>query len=168
MKKYFIVFTLLLVSVSAFTQHTSNLNASQWVDSVFKTLSEDQQIAQLMVVRLSSIDPATKKITFYDQEVEEAVKKYNIGGICLFQGGPITQANFINHFQTISQTPILICIDAENGVGMRIGQCNATSPANDAGSCSKSGSDLSIWKDCGRTMPENGNPGELCTRRRYQ
>jgi beta-N-acetylhexosaminidase len=120
MKKYFIVFALTFSFLPAFTQHTSHLSANQWVDSVFKTLSEDQQIAQLMVLRLSSIDPSTKKITFYDQEVEEAVKKYNIGGICLFQGGPVTQANFVNHFQTISQTPILICIDAENGVGMRL------------------------------------------------
>jgi len=120
MKKHFIAFALAFAFLPAFSQHTSRLNANQWVDSVFKTLSDDQLIAQLMVVRLSSIDPVTKKITFYDQDVEEAVKKYNIGGICLFQGGPVTQANFINHFQSVSKTPILICIDAENGVGMRL------------------------------------------------
>ena len=73
-----------------------------------------------MVVRLSSIDLSTRKITFYDKEVEEEVNKYGIGGICLFQGGPVTQANLINHFQQISKTPILICIDAENGLGMRM------------------------------------------------
>ena len=61
-----------------------------------------------------------RKVTFYDKEVEDAVRKYNIGGICLFQGGPITQANFINYFQGIAKTPIMICIDAENGVGMRM------------------------------------------------
>src|SRR5580698_8536901 len=75
---------------------------------------------QLIVVRLSAIDLATKKIIFYDKEVEDAVRKYNIGGICLFQGGPITQAEFVNHFQGISKRPIMICMDAENGVGMRL------------------------------------------------
>ena len=70
MKKYFIAFVLAFAFLPAFSQHVSHLNADQWVDSVFKTLSEDQQIAQLMVLRLSSIDPVTKKITFYDQDIE--------------------------------------------------------------------------------------------------
>ncbi|HXB45637.1 MAG TPA: glycoside hydrolase family 3 N-terminal domain-containing protein, partial [Puia sp.] len=63
---------------------------------------------------------ATKKVTFYDKGVEDAVRKFNVGGICLFQGGPVTQANYINYDQSIAQTPIMICIDAENGVGMRM------------------------------------------------
>src|SRR4030095_4710679 len=50
----------------------------------------------------------------------EAIRKYNIGGICLFQGGPMKQATLINHFQSIAQTPIIMCIDAENGLGMRM------------------------------------------------
>lgn len=87
---------------------------------MFNSLNEDQRIAQLIVVRLSAIDLGTRKVTFYDKDVEEAIRKYNIGGICLFQGGPITQADFINYFQAISKTPIMICIDAENGVGMRM------------------------------------------------
>ncbi|MEP6727375.1 MAG: glycoside hydrolase family 3 N-terminal domain-containing protein, partial [Bacteroidota bacterium] len=94
--------------------------ASQWVDSVFKTLSKDQKITQLMIVRLSSGNAAKTEVVFHDKEVEEAIRKYNIGGICLFQGGPITQANFINYFQSIAQTPIMVCIDGENGVGMRM------------------------------------------------
>lgn len=109
-----------LISLSLSAQRSNSNPADKWVDSVFSKLSDDQKIAQLMVIRLSSIDPATKKITFYDKEVEEAIRKYNIGGICLFQGGPVTQAGYINHFQSIAQTPILICIDAENGVGMRM------------------------------------------------
>jgi beta-glucosidase-like glycosyl hydrolase/CubicO group peptidase (beta-lactamase class C family) len=90
------------------------------VDSVFSTLSDDQKIAQLMIVRLSSIDPQTHQVTFYDKEVEQEVRQYDIGGICLFQGGPVTQAALINRLQKIAATPILISIDAENGVGMRL------------------------------------------------
>ena len=117
--KYFLVGFLILISFYSSAQTHSNLSADKWVDSVFKTLSDEQKIAQLIVVRLSSID-ATKKVIFLDKEVEDAVKKYNVGGICLFQGGPITQANYINYFQSIAKTPIMICIDAENGVGMRM------------------------------------------------
>ena len=51
--------------------------------------------------------------------ITEAIQKYNIGGIVLFQGGPVKQANFINYFQSIAKTPLMVCIDAEWGLGMR-------------------------------------------------
>ena len=120
MMKFLVPAIFTLITLPAISQRHTELSAGQWVDSVFKTLSDDQKIAQLMVIRLSSIDPATRKVSFYDKEVEEAIRKYNIGGICLFQGGPLTQANFLNHFQGIAATPLLICIDAENGLGMRM------------------------------------------------
>src|SRR4249920_3507148 len=105
---------LLVFSISLRAQYQVNMPANHWVDSVFKTLTDTQKIAQLMVVRLSSIDQQTGKITFLDSAVEADIKRFNVGGICLFQGGPKQQAVFINHFQDISQTPILFSIDAEN------------------------------------------------------
>ncbi len=119
MKRYCLLFAVLL-QLSVAAQRTSSLGASPWVDSVFKTLTRDQKIAQLMIVRLSTGNAAKTEVVFHDKEVEEAIRKYNIGGICLFQGGPVTQANFVNHFQSIAQTPLMICIDGENGVGMRM------------------------------------------------
>lgn len=106
------------LSISASAQ--SKLSATAWVDSVFKTLSQDEKIAQLMVVRGSSFDQRTRKPIMYTKEVEEQVKKYNVGGICMFQGGPLAQANYLNYMQRIAKTPLLICIDAENGLGMRM------------------------------------------------
>lgn len=91
----------------------------RWVDSVFKTLSPDQKIAQLIVVRMSAIDGPARQVKFYDKEVDDAVRRFNVGGICLFQGGPLQQATRINYFQQVAKTPILISVDAENGVGMR-------------------------------------------------
>jgi beta-N-acetylhexosaminidase len=110
----------LVFSFSLHAQYNVNLPANSWVDSVYNTLTDSQKIAQLMVVRLSSIDASTGKITFYDQQVEADIHRFNVGGICLFQGGPKQQAAFINHFQQIAQTPILFSIDAENGLGMRM------------------------------------------------
>ncbi|HEX4851228.1 MAG TPA: glycoside hydrolase family 3 N-terminal domain-containing protein, partial [Puia sp.] len=120
MKKALLAVLLIACLFPVFSQTKSSPDADHWVDSVFNSLSYNQKLAQLIIVRLSSIDPITKKITFYDKEVEDAVRKYNVGGICLFQGGPITQSSFINYFQKVSQTPILISIDAENGLGMRL------------------------------------------------
>ena len=118
--------TLFVVSVCIFSgflataQFSSKLPSDAWVDSVFKKLTPDEKIAQLMVVRGSAIDPKTRRPVLYTKETEDAVRKYNVGGICMFQGGPQSQAVFINHMQDIAKTPILICIDAENGLGMRM------------------------------------------------
>lgn len=106
----------LLFSKKSYSQN----NAQHWADSVFKKLSKDERIAQLMVVRLSTYDSKTKKVTFFDEQVASLVSKYNIGGVCLFQGSPTKQAELVNKLQALARTPILICIDAEWGLGMRM------------------------------------------------
>jgi beta-N-acetylhexosaminidase len=121
MKRHILSFILLLACSQSFSQNRSSMNnAKAWADSVYNTLSDSERIAQLMVVRLSTIESKSRTITFYDSLVTELVKKYNVGGICLFQGNPVKQANIINSLQKIAKTPILICIDAEWGVGMRM------------------------------------------------
>lgn len=112
-----LLIALLLVSAAASAQNDA---AKKWADSVFKTLTADERIAQLMVVRLSSIDTRTKQITYLDKKVAELVKKYNVGGICVFQGAPVMQAKTINALQASAKTPILMCIDGEWGLGMRL------------------------------------------------
>jgi beta-N-acetylhexosaminidase len=97
-----------------------NAPAQYWADSVYKKLSKDERIAQLMVVRLSTIDSKTKVVTFLDDNVSNLIAKYNIGGVCVFQGSPVKQAEIINRLQAKAKTPLMMCIDAEWGVGMRI------------------------------------------------
>ena len=109
---------ILFLSLHCFSQQVSTVGAAKWVDSVFNTLNEDQRIAQLMVVRMASLDG--RRVVFYEKEVKEAIQKYNIGGVCLFQGGPTKQATLINEMQAMSKTPLFISIDAENGLGMRM------------------------------------------------
>src|SRR4051794_35885435 len=119
MKHLLVIFSLGFFSKSFaqnFYQQTPE--AKHWVDSVFKTLSKEERIAQLMVVRLSAKTP--DGVVFYDKQVEEDVRTYNVGAICLFQGNPVQQANYINYFQSIAKTPLMICIDSETGVGMRM------------------------------------------------
>jgi beta-glucosidase-like glycosyl hydrolase len=118
MKKHFII---LLVTIICFKNLVAqNANAQQWADSVFKALSPDERIAQLMVVRLSTYDAKTKTTTFFDKQVNDLVKQYNVGGICVFQGSPVKQAHILNALQAQAKTPILVCIDAEWGLGMRM------------------------------------------------
>ncbi len=120
MIKFSFLFPLFICSIISLHAQTTDTAGHNWADSVYNSLSGDQRIAQLMVVRLSSIDSKTKTITFFDEKVMQQVKQFNIGGICLFQGSPVKQALLVNQLQAAAQTPLLICIDGENGVGMRM------------------------------------------------
>ncbi len=115
-----ILLAILLVTATARAQQmtTPAGAAHAWADSVFNTLTDDEKIAQLMVVRLS--EKTATGVTYYDKKVAELVKQYNIGGICVFQGPPVKQANWLNSFQQLAKTPIMICVDGEWGLGMRI------------------------------------------------
>ena len=118
MKKILFTFFLLAaLKFISFSQITPNAAATNWADSVFNSLNDDQRIAQLMVLRESSF--SKNGPIYYDSAIADAVTKYNIGGIVLFQGSPVKQANFINTFQSIAKTPLMICVDAEWGLGMR-------------------------------------------------
>jgi len=111
---------ILFVCAAVYGQSPRKPSAEAWADSVFATLTPEQRIAQLMVVRLSSINTATRVVTFYEKEVEAAVRDFGVGGICLFQGGPVRQALLVNRMQALSRVPILMTIDGENGLGMRL------------------------------------------------
>lgn len=108
--KKFSFLSLALVSVFIVKAQSA---AQQWVDDTYKKLSDDQRIAQLVIIRAYS----NKGI---EANVVNDIKKYNVGSICFFQGGPVRQAQLTNYYQSIAQTPILITIDGEYGLGMRL------------------------------------------------
>ena len=111
---------LLLLAIPFFSiaQYSSKLSANEWVDSVFKTLSKDERIAQLMVVRAhSNLGPD------HVAKVTEQVQKYNVGALCFFQGGPVREANLTNYYQSIAKTPLMVTIEArklDDGSAARI------------------------------------------------
>ncbi|RRN77783.1 hypothetical protein EIM50_17855 [Pseudoxanthomonas sp. SGD-10] len=91
--------------------------AKQWADSVKKKLNKRQKIAQLMVIRVSERQGG--KDVFFEEQVSKAIRKYNIGALCLFQGGSVEQAEVLNRLQALAKTPLMVTVDGETGVGMR-------------------------------------------------
>jgi beta-glucosidase-like glycosyl hydrolase/CubicO group peptidase (beta-lactamase class C family) len=88
---------------------------STWVDSVFNSLTPDQRIAQLFIIRAFS-----DKDSVYNDSLSSLIRKWNPGGVCFFKGSVGRQASLTNTLQRLSQTPLLIAIDAEYGLGMRL------------------------------------------------
>lgn len=87
----------------------------KWTDSVFAALSPDERIAQLFMVASYS-----NKDMKHVRETRELIQKYNVGGLIMMQGGPLRQAKILNYYQDMAKTPLLISIDGEWGLAMRL------------------------------------------------
>lgn len=96
-----------------------------WVDSVYNSLSPEEKIAQTMMVRAHS-DKGPDHIA----AVENLIKKYNVGSLCFFQGTPQKQAELTNLYQSEAKTPLIIAMDAEWGLGMRLKESTISYPKN--------------------------------------
>ena len=86
-----------------------------WADSVLQTLTLEEKIAQLISIRAHS-----DKDEAYNAELVRQVEKYQVGGACFFQGGPARQAVMTNRMQKASKIPMMISIDGEWGLAMRL------------------------------------------------
>lgn len=101
--------------VAQLPESAKNAAEKHWVDSVFQHLTVKQKIAQLIMIRAHS-DKGADHIA----QVEELIKKYEVGGLCFFQGTPAKQISLINQYQGISKIPLLVGIDGEWSLGMRL------------------------------------------------
>jgi beta-glucosidase-like glycosyl hydrolase/CubicO group peptidase (beta-lactamase class C family) len=88
---------------------------SNWVDSVFQSLTFEERLGQLfMVAAYSNKDQA------HINEISNLIQTENLGGIIFFQGGPQRQARLTNLYQAQAKTPLFIAMDAEWGISMRL------------------------------------------------
>jgi len=118
--KHYIYITLFL-STLGFAQNKVNTQTQEkWVDSTYNSLSFDEKVGQLFMIAAYS-----NKKEDHAQDLDKLITKYKIGGLIFFQGGPNRQAKLTNRFQAKSKIPMLIGIDAEWGLSMRIDSAHA-------------------------------------------
>lgn len=117
-----LIFLLLVISCPVFSQQIVNpLDANdlerqnRWVDSLYNQMSAQEKVGQLfMVAAYSNRDSTHTKL------IDSLIIKHHIGGLIFFQGGPVRQATLTNRYQAESKTPLMIGIDAEFGLNMRL------------------------------------------------
>ncbi len=112
---FLIVSIFLILRNDGFSQGIATNASRMWVDSVFNSLSPDERISQLLMVRAYS-----NRDSAYVEELVTLVKDLNLGGVCFFQGGPVRQALVTNKLQSSARTPLFVAIDGEWGAGMRL------------------------------------------------
>ena len=107
-------YVVLCALAFAFGQSFAQDAESRWVDSVYNSLSLEQRVGQLICLRANQPDKP-----FYE-DVAKYIKQYNIGGVCFFRADAEAQVNQTNAWQALAKTPLMVSIDAEWGLAMRV------------------------------------------------
>lgn len=92
-------------------------NDELWADSIMNGMTQEERIAQLFMVAAYS-----NKTSAEEKKILNLVEKYKIGGLIFFQGTPKEQARLTNLYQSKSDLPLWIGMDAEYGLGARLKQ----------------------------------------------
>jgi len=108
-----IFFLINTVNAQYFSKET-RIEAEKWADSVIKQLSLEEKIGQFIMASAYSGESENQKT------IEWAIRKYNIGSLIFFKGEPTHEVILTNTYQSLSKFPLLIAMDAEWGVGMRL------------------------------------------------
>jgi len=87
----------------------------KWVDSLYSAMSIEEKVGQLFMVRAFS-----NQTKAHENAIAKLINEYHIGGLIFSTGGPVRQAKLNNLYQAISKTPLLIGMDAEWGLSMRL------------------------------------------------
>jgi beta-glucosidase-like glycosyl hydrolase/CubicO group peptidase (beta-lactamase class C family) len=75
----------------------------------------EEKVGQLFMVQAFS-----NKDLAHENTISQLITNYHIGGIIFSKGDPVSQAKLNNIFQKASKTPLLIGMDAEWGLNMRL------------------------------------------------
>lgn len=88
-----------------------------WVDSTLRSLTLEEQVAQLIMVRAYGHYFSTSSDEY--QRLFRLVTEQKVGGIAVFQGDVYESALLLNRLQGLSRVPLLVAADYERGITMR-------------------------------------------------
>jgi len=110
-----IILVLLLCVYAAGYSPNLNEDSTNWVEETYKSMTLDEQIAQLMMIE---VRPTYGKAHL--DKVRADVNRYKVGGLIFFKGDALEQVKLTNELQKASKVPMLVAIDGEWGLSMRL------------------------------------------------
>ncbi len=123
MKKFFAVISVLFFFQSISAQQNSPLYVDslqmKWVNDKYNAMTLEEKVGQLFIVAAYS-----NKDAAHETEIENLVKTEAIGGLIFMQDLAVKQAELTNRYNKVSKIPLLIGMDAEWGLAMRLKEVN--------------------------------------------
>lgn len=116
-----LLFLCLKISLAQYSKSPLYVGEKQiaWVDSVYQSMSMDQRLGQLFMVAAYS-----NKGLKHEQFIKNLIQKEHIGGLIFMQDNYNHQADLTNEYQALSRVPLLIGMDAEWDLSMRLKNTN--------------------------------------------
>jgi beta-glucosidase-like glycosyl hydrolase/CubicO group peptidase (beta-lactamase class C family) len=121
MKRWLVLLSALLALFPALAQQErsflswrSDKACMDWVNRTYDSLSLDERIAQcyMLAAHTDSLPEMNK--------VEWLIQHQKAGGVIFFKGHPTTQLYWTNRLQQQARVPLMMAIDGEWGLGMRL------------------------------------------------
>ena len=153
----FKIFFLLITLVASFSKLKAadppflQLLKDQWVEKQLDSLTFTERVAQLMMVTVYPNQNEAAK-----NEMIELIKKHQPGGILVMQGDPAKTARWINEFQKNAEVPLIMAVDGEWGLSMRIDSTIRYPYAQALGAVQDSSFIYQMGRDIGYQMKDMG------------
>lgn len=115
---YFLLLILVSIPLTAvrFPAYQSfEKKRDSWVKETMSKMTLEEKLGQLFMVAAYSNKDET-----HFRELDNLIEKHHIGGLIFFQGGPGREVVLTNRFQKKSRIPLMIGMDAEWGLSMRL------------------------------------------------
>ncbi len=120
--RYISLLSIFLFTVFGFSQQADHplktrdsLTQTTWVDRTYDAMTLPEKVGQLFMARAFS-NQDNKHV----ESIKKMIRDNHIGGLIFSKGGPVRQAKLNNEFQALSKIPLLIGMDAEWGLSMRL------------------------------------------------
>ena len=120
MRRYLLVYLFFSTFFVVFGQYGPNSSQDsiaqlQWVEETYSKLTLEERIGQLFMVMAHSDQGKA-----HSEQIKALITEHHIGGVIFSTGGPVRQARLTNLYQSQSKIPLLIGMDAEWGLSMRL------------------------------------------------
>ena len=87
----------------------------RWVNDTYSKLTPEQRIAQIIIMAIEPDDSEYTKMV-----IKRYVEEYKVGGLIYEKSNIATQARITNYAQSLATVPLIIALDAEWGLTMRL------------------------------------------------
>lgn len=96
-------------------KENNKVEMNHWVDSVFNKLSDEEKIGQLFFMVIAGNNTASNK-----KRMSSLITENKIGGILFSKISIQDHAELTNYAQNLAKIPLLVTLDGEWGLSMRI------------------------------------------------
>lgn len=112
---FFCLYTAFASAQVATTLHAQadKEEMTRWVDSVYASMTADERVGQLFM-------PIVEPRGGWKKKVEEYITQQKVGGLLFSKGTLASQAEVTNYAQAISRVPLMVALDGEWGLSMRL------------------------------------------------